>query len=64
MKYKFVGLNPDELAIGRPLAPGDVVDLSKSDAEKNSRLIEEGLLLAFPSEPKQTKKSKAQERDK
>lgn len=65
MKFKFTGIHPDELSSGRPLAPGDEVVLTESERESNSRLIDEGLLVAFPREPKkQAKKSKAQERDK
>lgn len=31
-KYRFVGLHPDTLDDGRPVAPGDFVTLSDEDA--------------------------------
>lgn len=63
MRFIFSGQVPGELANGRPLAYGDVVDLTQQEAESNSRLIEEGLLMQQPS-PRNSKKTKAQERDK
>lgn len=54
MKFRFVGVSPDNLASGRPLVFGDVVELSARVQEEphNDRLIENGALVALPSKSK------------
>lgn len=50
-KYKFVGLRPDELTGGRPLAPGDVVTKVDDKDPHNRRLIEAGKLVKMVKAP-------------
>lgn len=40
MRFKFTGPRPDELANGRPLAFGDVVELTAAERAANARLID------------------------
>lgn len=51
-EYKVNSRHVEDLANGRPVEPGQVVDLSSEDVEKphNQRLIEEGVLLPVASE--------------
>jgi hypothetical protein len=51
VKFTFVGSHSDDLANGRPLAIGDVVDLTRDQQAEphNARLIESGSLI--PSKP-------------
>lgn len=49
MPYRYVGLTPDELASGRPLAFGDEVTLSRREVVANARLIRDGRLIKAPS---------------
>lgn len=53
MKFTYTGSLPDELASGRPLAFGDVVDLSSAAQRANSRLIDEERLVraSTPAKP-------------
>lgn len=65
MKFRYVGVGPETLGSGRPLAPGDAVDLDPvGQADRhNSRLITEGKLLPIParkSAPKTSIRKKAQ----
>lgn len=45
--YKFIGNHPEDLADGRLLVPGEVVQLSPDELKEphNARYIEEGLLI-------------------
>jgi hypothetical protein len=52
--FKYVGRHPDTLGNGRPVAPGEKVDLT-AEAQKNdtnARLIGEQKLLAVPPRSK------------
>lgn len=62
--FKFTGCrHPDELANGRPLAPGEEVELTDADVKANSRLIEEGHLVEL-NPPKQAKKQREESETK
>lgn len=43
-EFKFVGSHPEDLADGRVVAAGDIVDLDPNHPH-NMRLVDEGLLL-------------------
>lgn len=48
MRFSYSRLTPGELATGRPLAFGDVVDLTRHEQRANARLIDSGRLLPLP----------------
>jgi hypothetical protein len=51
VRFTYTYRAPDELADGRPLAFGDVVDLTAKQQAPNARLIDEGRLKPTPSSP-------------
>lgn len=48
MRFTFTGASPDELANGRPLAFGDVVELTRQQQRANARLIDAERLRPMP----------------
>lgn len=44
-EHRFVGDHPDILANGRPVEPGEFVELSDEDLSANQGLVDEGKLL-------------------
>jgi hypothetical protein len=46
-RYRFVGSHADQLASGRPIAPGEFVDLTAEEAKDpyNAMLIADGNLV-------------------
>lgn len=52
-QHKNVGKHAEELAGGRVVGPGEVVDLSAEDAsdEHNKRLIDEGIFIEVEAQP-------------
>lgn len=44
-EYRYIGKTPDTLANGRPVAPGEFVELSDEEIKTNQGLFEEGRLL-------------------
>jgi hypothetical protein len=61
MKYRYVGEVVGELANGRPLAHGDIIDLSSKEAEEphNQDMIDNGKLLAVQTGKKSGKESES-----
>lgn len=49
MRFKFTRPYAGDLANGRPLAPGDVVDLTPAERAANRRLIDAGQLVPVPA---------------
>lgn len=43
--HRFVGIAPRDLANGRVVAPGELISLTKKQADENEALIEEGQLV-------------------
>lgn len=57
-KYRFVGSHADNLASGRPLEPGEFVDLTEEQAQEsyNAHLLDEGLLISVEPDKREANK--------
>jgi hypothetical protein len=63
VRFRFTGAHPEDLASGRSVAFGDVVELSRREKAANARLIDEGRLQPIPRR-RSSRKPKTQESDK
>lgn len=50
--YRFVGIHADSLASGRPLEPGEFVELTSDEVKDNKPAIDDGQLVAIKDSDK------------
>jgi len=58
-RYRFIGSHPESLASGRPIEPGEFVDLEDDDLEDphNKMLLDDGHLITVEEEGKKSSRS-------
>lgn len=54
-KHQYVGLHADSLDDGRPVAPGDIVDISGELSEYDASMVADGRLVPVKEESKSKK---------
>lgn len=63
-QWKFIGPHADTLANGRPVGPGEVLDLSQEEVDANTSMIEQGHLLDMGQAERDVKATTSRSKEK